>query len=86
MGHGKREFEVWREELRERWRRVVVVGILKGGVRCGNGGKRVRFLDGMGGKGKDQVEVEYEEELGSKRSLGEVLERYSGCTGFMTHE
>jgi hypothetical protein len=45
---------------------VVVVGILKAGVRCGNGEKRVRFMDGIEGEGKDQVEVEveYEEELG----------------------
>jgi hypothetical protein len=61
----KKEFEVWREEEREKWRGVVAVGILNGGVRGGKGGKRVRFLDGMEGESKDQAGVEYKEELGS---------------------
>jgi hypothetical protein len=59
VGRRKKEFEVWREEEREKWRGVVVVGILNGGVRGGKGGKRVRFMDGMEGESKDQVEVEY---------------------------
>ena len=60
----KREVEIWRGEQKERWRGVVVVGILKDGVRCGKGGKRVKFKDGMEGEGKDKDKVEFEAALG----------------------
>jgi hypothetical protein len=59
----KRELEAWRAAQRERWRGVVIVGILKGGasmrIRRVNGQKSVRFKNETEGEGFP-VKVEFE--------------------------